>query len=455
MDVAVRARRVGQVLLGDEHVGPLGHPAAVDVALGRDQLLEGARRMHGPGPPAGLVRPGDPALDREVDLEGPGTVLVAAVGAGDPRGQAVARDVGHGGRGEVEDDRVDVGQLAQRADRDAGLDLSPVLGEGARERVGDRGASLPSRPPNRTRGRRRSARCRPTSSSAGRGGRSRGRRPRRTGPSPAASCSSAGAGSPGRRRRARSAAGGSGGSAGGGPAGRGPRSAPRSWRPRNRTPGATRRRPRRGLPRSRSIDRTITPALPSSSGWARSTSGQRHSSPWRSRSSELQERRADGHRVHRRAVVVQDAGDRQLAGAGAAADRLGGLEHRHLHPLPGERDRAGEPVRARADDDRRAHAGDGRLGAVARRPRPPRRGSRSTRRATAGARPCRRRRPSPPRSGRSRRRRSRSAGGRARRRSVRTRARSPARRRARSRSAPAPPRAAAGRGSGRRRSSSR
>ncbi len=36
-----------------------------------------------------------------------------------------------------------------------------------------------------------------------------------------------------------------------------------------------------------SIDCTITPAVPSSSGWARSTSGQAHSSPWRSSSSEF------------------------------------------------------------------------------------------------------------------------------------------------------------------------
>ena len=35
-----------------------------------------------------------------------------------------------------------------------------------------------------------------------------------------------------------------------------------------------------------SIERSITPALPSSSGWAQSTSGQRHSRPWRSSSSD-------------------------------------------------------------------------------------------------------------------------------------------------------------------------
>ena len=69
-----------------------------------------------------------------------------------------------------------------------------------------------------------------------------------------------------------------------------------------------------------------------------------------------QERRPDGHRVDRRAVVVKHTGDGELAGPGSPADLLGGLEHRHPHPLARERDRAREPVGARADDDRFAHA---------------------------------------------------------------------------------------------------
>ena len=45
-----------------------------------------------------------------------------------------------------------------------------------------------------------------------------------------------------------------------------------------------------------------------------------------------EERRADGHRVDRRAVVVQQAGQDRLAAAGAAADLVGGFQHGHLTP---------------------------------------------------------------------------------------------------------------------------
>ena len=66
-----------------------------------------------PALPAGLVRPRHPALDREVELEGPGPVPVAAVGARDPAGQPLARDLGDRPRREVEDDRVGATQLGQ------------------------------------------------------------------------------------------------------------------------------------------------------------------------------------------------------------------------------------------------------------------------------------------------------------------------------------------------------
>ncbi len=49
VDVAARARGVGEVLLADEDEGPLRHAAAVDLALGGDDLLEGADRVDGPG----------------------------------------------------------------------------------------------------------------------------------------------------------------------------------------------------------------------------------------------------------------------------------------------------------------------------------------------------------------------------------------------------------------------
>ena len=121
-----------------------------------------------------------------------------------------------------------------------------------------------------------------------------------------------------------------------------------------------------------------------------------------------QRRRADRDRVDGRAVVVQQAGQGQLAGAGAAADRLGGLDHRHPDPAGAQRRGAGQPVGAGADDHRLAHA------AVGLTPRhAPMRADLNreglSRRARAGARSCRRRRPCPPRPGRRRRRRSGSA----------------------------------------------
>ena len=60
--------------------------------------------------------------------------------------------------------------------------------------------------------------------------------------------------------------------------------------------------------------------------------------------------------MNRRAVVVQQAGHDRLAGAGAPADLVGGLEHGHLHAGLGQGDRGGEPVGPGADDGRGAHA---------------------------------------------------------------------------------------------------
>ena len=105
-----------------------------------------------------------------------------------------------------------------------------------------------------------------------------------------------------------------------------------------------------------STERYSTPALPPSSGWTQSISGQRHDSPYRSRPRPAQELRADGHRVDRRAVVVQQAGHDRLAGAGAAADLVGGFQHGDLHAGLGEGDRGGQAVGPGADDDRGAHA---------------------------------------------------------------------------------------------------
>ena len=52
---------------------------------------------------------------------------------------------------------------------------------------------------------------------------------------------------------------------------------------------------------------------------------------------------------------MEQARDGQLTGAGPAADLILGLEHRDAR-IAGQRDGAGEPIRARADDDRLAQA---------------------------------------------------------------------------------------------------
>ncbi len=57
-----------------------------------------------------------------------------------------------------------------------------------------------------------------------------------------------------------------------------------------------------------------------------------------------EELRADGHRVDRRAVVVQQAGNDGFAAAGATADLVGGLEHGDLHAFGSQGEGGGEPV---------------------------------------------------------------------------------------------------------------
>ncbi len=69
-----------------------------------------------------------------------------------------------------------------------------------------------------------------------------------------------------------------------------------------------------------------------------------------------EERRADGHRMDRRAVVVQQAGKDGLAAAGASADLVGRLEDGDLHALGRQRYGGGEPVGPAPYHDRSTHA---------------------------------------------------------------------------------------------------
>ena len=64
---------------------------------------------------------------------------------------------------------------------------------------------------------------------------------------------------------------------------------------------------------------------------------------------------ADGHRVDRRTVIVQQTGNDGLAAARAAADFVRGFQHGHLYARLGEGDGGGQPVRAAPHDGRGTH----------------------------------------------------------------------------------------------------
>ncbi len=409
--------------------------------------------MYGAGAAAGLRRPRHPALDREVDLEGRRPVLVAAVGAGDPRRQPLAGDRGDGAGSEVEGDHVREVELGQGADPHSGLDPAAVLPQLRHERVGQRlRAAAGDRPADAVAGgdQRHPDRGaeRPRQRAEGVGGDAAEQRPRPRGLEAARQQRG--------RRRGREAEAGE----------------------QQRVPGPVQDRLHQVLVERIEVARgggeEAPPGGPvraeAGGGLGQRTHhhrgvatvervgevdlGPAPREPVALEPERTEEGRGRRHRQARRAEVVDHSRHGQFGAAGAAADRLRRLQHRHLDPGPRQRHRAGQPVGARADDRRRAHAGP-RLGALAPAPpaAPPRPGTRTTPPARAGARPCRRRRPIPPRPARSRRRRSRSAGCRCR--PLRTQASPPAPRLGRTRSAPAPPPAAGGRGSGRRRSSSR
>ena len=100
-----------------------------------------------------------------------------------------------------------------------------------------------------------------------------------------------------------------------------------------------------------STERYSTPALPPSSGWTQSISGQAPRQAVAIEAEPRQELRADGHRVDRRAVVVQQAGNDRLAGAGAAADLVGGFQDGDLDAGLGKGDRGGQAVRPGPHDN--------------------------------------------------------------------------------------------------------
>ncbi len=155
--IARGAGRIGEILLSDQNERPLRHPAAVHVAFGGRDLLEGAAHMHGAGPAARRIAPRDATLHREIELERRRAVPEAAVRPRDPAGQEVACQVRDTGGGQVEQRDVGAGQLAQRADASARLDTAAVCPQQRRQRVGDGAGTRPWRRATRSGARHRAS----------------------------------------------------------------------------------------------------------------------------------------------------------------------------------------------------------------------------------------------------------------------------------------------------------
>ena len=284
-------------------------------------------------------------------------MAVAPVGAGDPARQPLAGDLGDRGRSEVEDDCVGGRQLLQRAHPPAGLDPAAVLGDRRRQRVGDRARATP--------------RDRPSVVVAGadqghpdRGAERRGERPEGVGGGAGEERPRLGArqGTGQRRGRRRGAQ---------AEAGEQQRMARQAvgHRPEDvlgepvegRRGGAE--EPLPGLPRIAQAGRRLLDraqhrrhlAAVERMGEIDLRPGPLE--PVAVEAERRQRRRADGKGVDGRAVVVEQARQGQLAGAGTAADRLGRLDHRHPHPAARQDRGAGQPVGAGPDDHRLAHAG--------------------------------------------------------------------------------------------------
>ena len=138
MDVADRAGRVGEVLLADEHEGPLGHDPPMHRCLIGDDFVEITAEMDR----AGLARRGSGTwhafLDGEVDLERARAVSESAIRAGDPARQPIAEDVGGDRRRNVQHQDVARREFADGGDALARLDDPTVRRDVGSQRVGDR-----------------------------------------------------------------------------------------------------------------------------------------------------------------------------------------------------------------------------------------------------------------------------------------------------------------------------
>lgn len=281
-------------------------------------------------------------------------MAVTAVGARDPPRQPVAQDVGDRAGHEVEEDHVGRGQIGRGAHPHTGLDPAAELRELRRERVADgpgtargHGPAVPV-----TRGDDRQAdRCAGRPVERAEGVRGHAGEERAGGPRPP---------QPGHR--------------GGGQQGLRPegRQAQRMTRHVCERPHevlgqrvvAVRERPEHPPPPSsvhtaEAVGRLLHRPVqdPGLAGVQRMHAVDVRQAPGEPVSAEVeapQEGRADRHGVGGGAVVVQEARG-QFTGAGAAADRVGGLQDGDLDALPGQEHGGCETVRTAAHHDGRSH----------------------------------------------------------------------------------------------------
>ena len=112
-------------------------------------------------------------------------------------------------------------------------------------------------------------------------------------------------------------------------------------------------------PRPRRPARRDTARVPPR-GWAKATGGVSSRTPWADEIDVPEGGRGQQQRVHRRADVVAEAGQRQRGGAAAASGLVGCLVDVDRQAGAGQEERGDQPVGARTHDDgiRRPHRAD-------------------------------------------------------------------------------------------------
>jgi hypothetical protein len=130
--------RVGEVLLADQHEGPLGHASCMNVPFGGGELVVAAHDVNRARAVGRRVCPRDAAFDSEVHLECAWSLPEPAVGAGYPARQAVTEDACDGFGCQIEHRHIGGRQLRGRIDPRARFDLAAEVSQQCRQRIGDR-----------------------------------------------------------------------------------------------------------------------------------------------------------------------------------------------------------------------------------------------------------------------------------------------------------------------------